>query len=247
LSLATVECDAFLFDSELIPSDFRFGPDTPTDDFICWSLERFSGWRRLMTTSFGMEGCALVDMYARRAESLEVTYLDTGFFFPETHALIERMKQRYPHVRFVDRGTRLGVDEQASRYGAELWKTDPERCCQLRKVEPLRAAAAGADLWITGLRRSQASTRAAIDLVEWDERLELLKLNPLAYWERSEIWDYVKAHDVPFNELHERGYPSIGCTHCTRSVAGVAPGEYTRLGRWSGSDKTECGLHFGTS
>ncbi|MDX1383681.1 MAG: phosphoadenylyl-sulfate reductase [Thermoanaerobaculia bacterium] len=245
MSLATIDCGSSLFSDEIVDDDFRFGPETPTEDFVCWTLERFKGWRRVFTTSFGMEGCALVDMYARRTESFEVSYLDTGFFFDETYELIERMRERYPHVAFVDRGTRLTPEAQAEAYGDELWKTDPDRCCQLRKVEPLRALMGRADIWISGLRRSQSPTRAGIRLVEWDPRFDVLKLNPLTYWERSDVWSYVQKHDVPYNPLHERGYPSVGCTHCTVPVNGLRVGEYTRLGRWNGRDKTECGLHFG--
>jgi phosphoadenosine phosphosulfate reductase len=166
------------------------------------------------------------------------------FFFPETHELIDRMRERYPGVRFVNRGTRLTPEKQAELHGAELWKSDPDLCCRIRKVEPLRDLMQRGDIWISAIRRSQSPTRARVEMVEWDPRFSVLKLNPLAYWDRTDVWRYVRDHDVPYNALHEQGYPTIGCTHCTKPVAGTAPDQYTRLGRWSGTDKTECGLHF---
>ncbi len=214
-------------------------------ELAAWTLERFAGQRMVMTTSFGMEGCALIDMYARLGGPLTVVYLDTMFFFPETYALRDRMIERYPMIRFVNRGTTLTPEEQERRYGPELWKTDPDRCCRLRKVEPMAEVMREVDVWITGLRRSQSETRAALRVVDWDWQFQVLKISPLANWDRQQVWDYVRANGVPYNELHERGYPSIGCTHCTRPVAGLKIGEYSRAGRWSGHEKTECGLHGG--
>lgn len=212
-------------------------------EIVAWTLARFARQRMVMTTSFGMEGCALIDMYARHPNPPPVIYLDTGFFFPETHALCERLRERYPTMHFINRGTSLTPDEQARRYGDELWKRDPDLCCRLRKVLPMAEVMRDVDVWITGLRRSQSQTRAELRVVEWDWQYEVLKVCPLANWDRRQVWEYVRAHDVPYNELHERGYPSIGCTHCTKPVPGSKIGEYSREGRWSGTEKTECGLH----
>jgi len=219
--------------------------DTPTREFIAWTLERFAHQRVVMTTSFGMEGCALIDMYADLGRPMEVIYLDTMFFFPETYRLRDRMIERYPHVEFVNRGTSLTPEEQAAGYGDELWKRDPDLCCKLRKVDPMVDAMSGVDVWITALRRSQSFSRANLRMIDWDWRYQVIKISPLAKWERGEVWDYVLKHDVPYNELHERGYPTIGCTHCTQPVAGSSPADYTRAGRWSHVEKTECGLHGG--
>jgi phosphoadenosine phosphosulfate reductase len=216
---------------------------TPTEQFIGWTLERFRSRRMVITTSFGMEGCALIDMYARLGAAVTVVYIDTGFFFSETYALRDRMVSRYPMLTFVNRGTSLSPAAQEARYGAELWRRDPDRCCELRRVEPFRQALVGTDVWITAITRSQGSTRSNTPLVSWDWNYEVLKVCPLANWDRQRVWDYVQRHDVPFNELHERGYPSIGCTHCTSAVPGSSPGEYSREGRWAGREKTECGLH----
>jgi phosphoadenosine phosphosulfate reductase len=244
MTLPLIKCDDRFETGDGFELDSRFGAETSTEDFICWSLRRFTGWRTTFTTSFGMEGCALIDMYASRSKPMEVVYLDTGFFFDETYALIERMKERYPQIEFINAGTTLSPLEQAETYGEKLWETNPDLCCRLRKVDPLAAVMASSDIWINSIRRSQSPSRAKMDLIEWDERFEVLKLNPLAYWERDEVWTYVQEHDVPYNELHERGFPSIGCTHCTLAVKGAGPSEYTRLGRWSGIEKTECGLHL---
>ena len=214
---------------------------------VAWALERFGTSRLVVTTAFGMEGCALLDMIAAHRQAVTVVYLDTHFFFPETHRLRERLAARYPHLVFENRGTALTPDEQAARYGAELWRRDPDHCCALRKVGPMRQALRGAELWMTALMRSQSPTRAALRPVEWDEQYALLKVNPLADWDRSAVWAYVQEHGVPYNELHGRGYPTIGCTHCTAPVAGSAPGSYTRVGRWADTAKTECGLHVPAS
>ena len=155
------------------------------------------------------------------------------------------MIERYPHCTFVNRGTALTPEQQATEHGDELWKTNPDLCCKLRKVDPMVDVMVDVDVWITGLRRSQSVTRKNLQLVEWDWRYQVLKLSPLFKWERSGIWEYVKKHDVPYNELHEQGYPTVGCTHCTVPVHGSKPGEYSRSGRWADSDKSECGLHGG--
>jgi phosphoadenosine phosphosulfate reductase len=223
------------------------GEDSPTEEVIAWTFERFSRQRMIMTTSFGMEGCALVDMYAKYNKPLTVVYLDTMFFFRETYELCEEMAARYPHLKFVNRGTTLTPDEQEKIYGAELWKHNPTLCCKIRKVDPMYPVMAGADVWITGLRRSQSSTRAAIKVIDWDWKYQVLKISPLATWERGQIWEYIRKNNVPYNKLHEQGYPTVGCTHCTKPVEGSKIGEYSRDGRWSqtAGGKTECGLHGG--
>jgi phosphoadenosine phosphosulfate reductase len=247
---------------------FAIAEESPPEELVAWVLERFSGRRVLLTTSFGMEGCALIDMFAAHGgpapagpgvpppgdcaqaqnhdrAGLRVVYLDTMFLFPETYRLRDRMVERYPHIEFLNRGTALTPEEQARRYGPELWRTDPDRCCRLRKVDPMRRVLAEADVWVTSLMRSQSSTRAGIQVVEWDWQYQVLRVHPLASWDRARVWQYVREHDVPYNELHDRGYPSVGCTHCTLPVLGARAVDYTRAGRWPGSSKTECGLHWG--
>ncbi len=126
-------------------------------------------------------------------------------------------------------------------YGAALWERNPDQCCNLRKIEPLRRKLRELRAWITSIRRDQTTARAGAGKVEWDEKFGLMKINPIADWSSKQVWQYIRQHNVPYNALHERSYPSIGCTHCTRAVR---PGEDPRAGRWSGSSKTECGLHI---
>jgi phosphoadenosine phosphosulfate reductase len=227
--------------------DTDIGEDSPPERVVAWMLNRFAerrAERRLvMTTAFGMEGCALIDMIASHGVPVPVLYLDTGFLFRETLQLRDRLAARYPHLSFENRGTSLTPEDQESLYGPELWARDSDTCCNLRKVEPMRHALGDVDVWVTGLMRSQSPSRAGLRVVDWDWKYQLLKVNPLAGWDRAQVWEYVRQHGVPYNELHDRGFPTLGCTHCTRPVAGNVTGEYTREGRWRGLEKNECGLH----
>src|SRR5215212_4753378 len=138
------------------------------EEIVAWTLRRFAGRNLVVSTSFGMEGCALIDMVARHGVPVPVVYLDTMFLFEETYALRDRMIARYPHLRFENRGTALTPEAQAERFGPELWRRDPNRCCAIRKVEPMKAALAGVDVWLTGIMRSQSPQRSALRVVEWD-------------------------------------------------------------------------------
>jgi phosphoadenosine phosphosulfate reductase len=195
-----------------------------------------------LATGFGVEGAALIDMAVRVEPNPFVFFVDTGFLFPETHELRRRLEERYRiEIRAVE--PELSPQRQEDVYGARLWAFDPDFCCQMRKLEPLEPVLTGLGAWITAVRRDQTSARATARVVEWDTRWGLVKINPLAGWTREMVWDYVLTNRVPYNPLHDRGYPSIGCTHCTRAVR---PGESERAGRWSGFEKTECGLHLRT-
>jgi phosphoadenosine phosphosulfate reductase len=134
----------------------------------------------------------------------------------------------------------LTPEEQARVYGEALWKRNPDLCCNARKVEPLRRKLSQLDAWITSIRRDQTAARAGVRKIQWDEKFDLVKINPLADWTSKQVWRYIVAHDVPYNSLHDQNYPSIGCTHCTRAIRA---GEDPRAGRWPGFAKTECGLH----
>ena len=210
----------------------------PPGDIVAWAAEHFAG-RVTFATGFGVEGCALIDMIARRGLAVDVFTLDTGLLFFETRDLWERLQARYGVTIRAVRPEET-VNEQAARWGPALWERDPDRCCQLRKVEPLGAALRGFDAWLSAARRDQTPDRARIPVVGRDPRFCLVKVSPLAAWSSADVWDYVRAHDVPTNALHERGYPSIGCWPCTTPAE---KGEDARAGRWRGRDKTECGLH----
>lgn len=208
------------------------------DNLLQWSLSTF-GHKLVQVTSFGPTGMVILDHLARLAPGIRVITLDTNFLFAETYALIEQIQQRYPIKLDICRPA-LTPQAQAKIYGDRLWQTNPDHCCHLRKVQPLQKALAGADAWLTGLRRDQSPTRAHLPLAMWDTRYHLVKLNPLAGWTRSQVWSYILNHNVPYNLLHNQGYASIGCTHCTRPTH--TPGD-ERSGRWIGRSKIECGIH----
>ncbi|MEM8874532.1 MAG: phosphoadenylyl-sulfate reductase [Planctomycetota bacterium] len=228
-------------------------PDLPADppaqdaapaDILDWLAESTDPARWVLTTSYGMEGCALIDMVAELDVPARVVMVDTNFLFDETLEVERLMQLRHPHLSFERVATDLTPALQEQVYGPKLWERKPDLCCALRKVEPLRKALADADVWITALRRSSNPSRADAPIVSRHFGYGVLKVAPLAAWERRDAWEFVKQHGTPINSLYERGYPSIGCTHCTRPVDGAAPTDDTRAGRWSGSEKTECGLHY---
>lgn len=196
----------------------------------------------LLACSFGAEDVVLVDMIHRIDPSVPLFYLDTDFLFPETYALRDRIVKQYDlkPAQVLQVKSLLTPEQQAATHGPALWASDPDHCCELRKVEPLARVLNGFEAWITGIRREQTPTRANAKLIEWDAKFHLVKVNPLAKWTWADVWTYIKVYEVPYNELHDRNYPSIGCTHCTKPVM---PGEDPRSGRWQGREKTECGLH----
>jgi phosphoadenosine phosphosulfate reductase len=169
-----------------------------------------------------------------------VFYLDTDLLFPETYRLRDTLASLFG-LRFTCVRSSLSLEAQAAAYGAALWQHNPDVCCYVRKVEPLRRFLATQQAWITGIRRQQTATRARARRIEWDQSNGLVKLNPLADWSTEQVWAYLRAHDLPVNPLHAQGYPSIGCAPCTRPVQA---GEEARAGRWAGWHKTECGIHL---
>lgn len=208
------------------------------EDLLRWAFVTFGGYVEI-ASGFGPEGMALIDIAARVQPKFRIFTLDTDFLFPETYNLMERVEKRYGIK--VDRlKSALTPDHQESLHGLALWARDPDACCNLRKVEPLRKKLSQLRAWVTSIRRDQTASRAGALKVEWDAKFHLVKINPLADWSAARVWRYIHDHDVPYNPLHDQGYPSIGCTHCTRSVR---TGEDARAGRWSGFNKTECGLH----
>lgn len=220
----------------------------PEDDphaIVKWAAERFSDRDVATTTSFGMEGIVLMDMLSRVLPSFRVIYVDTGFLFPETLRLRDQLIARFPNARFEAVHPLLDPKQQAVKFGDELWKRDPDLCCKMRKVEPLHRVIQGADVWFAALRRDQSASRWNIKVVDWDWQYQLVKICPLATWTRLEVYEYLVKHDLPYNELHDKSYPTVGCTHCTNPVEGAKPWEYSRNGRWNGTGKTECGLHGG--
>ncbi|HEY3197172.1 MAG TPA: phosphoadenylyl-sulfate reductase [Nitrospirales bacterium] len=193
----------------------------------------------VLASSFGAEDVALIDMLSRINAAVPILYLDTDFLFTETYATRDALVKRYG-IAPIQVKSLLTPEQQAAQFGDKLWERQPDECCNQRKVEPLARALKPYKAWITGIRREQSARRATAKIVEWDTQFELVKFNPLARWTNEDVWKYIKLYDVPYNPLHDQGYPSLGCTYCTRAVQ---PGEDSRAGRWAGFTKTECGLH----
>ncbi len=213
-------------------------------DMDDWSADRILAWaagsgRAAFSTGFGAEGCALIHLIASAGLPVDVFTLDTGVLFPETYALWHALEHRYG---ITIRGVvpQETIEQQAVTFGPALWTREPDRCCALRKLAPLAEALKSADLWITAIRRDQTADRAAALVVEPDSRYGLIKVNPLVRWTAKDVWRFIHDNDVPYNPLHDQGYPSIGCQPCTTRVA---EGEDPRAGRWRGRQKNECGLH----
>lgn len=204
---------------------------------IRWAVETFPNIT--FACSFGAEDVVLVDMLQKISPKTDIFYLDTDFHFKETYETRDRLAEKYG-LSFIQVKPAITPEEQAEIHGDELWKRDPNACCNIRKVEPLTKILNKYDAWITGIRRDQAPTRANAKKVEYDTKFGLVKFNPLAAWTSDDVWNYIRANGVIYNPLHDQNYPSIGCEYCTRPVM---PGEDPRAGRWSGTDKTECGLH----
>jgi phosphoadenosine phosphosulfate reductase len=211
-----------------------------------WDPERLLRWsfqqyhpHLAIASGFGAEGMVLIDLAVRIQRDVKIFTLDTDFLFPETYILIGRVEERYGIKVELVRPT-LSPEEQARQFGPSLWKMNPDECCRMRKVEPLRQRLSGLRAWVTAIRRDQTPARAHAGKIEWDAQFGLVKINPLADWTSDQVWKYIHDNNVPYNPLHDRNYPSIGCTHCTRAIL---PGENPRAGRWAGFVKTECGLH----
>jgi phosphoadenosine phosphosulfate reductase len=203
------------------------------EEVLGFVLEHFPG-RVSLACSFQKEEAVLLEMLFALEPKARVFALDTHVLFPETYAVWREVERRYGTKIEVYEGPSLG--RQAAVHGDELWRSKPDLCCSIRKVEPLNRALADLDAWITGLRRDQSPARANAPKLGWDEQHELWKANPLAAWTDEDCLAYIEERDLPVNALHEQGYASIGCTHCTQPGAG-------REGRWAGTAKIECGLH----
>ena len=214
--------------------------DKQPEDILRWAVGEY-GSQLTMATAFGAEGCVLLAMLAAIPGGREarIFNLETGYQFQETLDLRERFREQYGiTVEYVR--ARESVEDMERRLGGPIYGTQPDECCRIRKVEPLKDALVGYDAWITAIRRDQTPDRAHAGIIEWDQKFNLVKINPLANWTKDDVWQYIYINEVPYNPLHDKGYPSIGCRHCTRAVQ---TGENDRDGRWTGFAKLECGLH----
>jgi len=218
--------------TELSPSEMaalneQFN-QAPASEIIRWAVDTFHPHLALTES---MTDAVLIDLAVSVEPSIEVVFIDTGYHFPETLETVETVRRKY--------GLNLRM-MTVPHHDEELWKVDPENCCSAIKVGQLDRALMGKEAWMSGLRRAESPTRADAPILSLDLR-GLVKINPIANWTDLDVQGYIKDHDVPVNPLVDQGYPSIGCQPCTHPVA---EGEHPRSGRWTGSDKTECGLHL---
>jgi phosphoadenosine phosphosulfate reductase len=230
--------DSVMLDYQELNARFE---DAAPQEILRWANDTF-GDQLTVVTSFQPTGIVTLHMLNEFAPDVSVLTLDTGLLFPETYALIDEVEARL-NLNLTRVRPQLSVAEQAISEGEELWASDPDRCCNIRKTVPLKDALAGYGAWVTGLRRDQSDGRKATSIISWDKRNNLVKLSPLATWTERMVWTYLEAYELPYNALHDQNYFSIGCAPCTKAVA---PGEDIRSGRWAGIAKTECGIHLQT-
>lgn len=220
-------------------AEAKYLTEESPEKILTWAFETF-GDGVTLASSFGLEDVMLIDIASRVTAQPDVFFLDTDLLFHETYQTVEAIVARYS-IRLRRISPALTLAQQTEQHGEALWSHDPDACCGIRKVEPLNRALEGYQAWVTGVRREQSPTRATAEAVEWDAKHGLIKINPLVMLTAENVRDWVRTHDVPYNPLHDQGFPSIGCMPCTRAVK---PGEDPRAGRWSGFDKKECGLHI---
>lgn len=223
---------------DLIVLNANFEHASP-DVLLEWSFEQF-GTKAVMGTGFGSSGVVLMHYLSELNIPIQVFTLDTGLLFGETYQLWKTLEKTL-NIKVETVSSILTLQGQEARYGEKLWENNPDKCCHIRKVLPLRKYLSNKEGWITGLRRSQSSYRESIQKIEWDATNQVYKINPLADWDQDEIWWYINKHKLPYNPLHDEGFPSIGCFPCT---APAQNGEGERSGRWKDLDKTECGIHL---
>ena len=232
---------------EITPEEVRILADEFEDksleDVLRWAWERF-GPRAAIGTSFQGAGLVMLHHAVKAGLPFPVFTLDTQLLFPETYELQRRLENFF-EIKIESLVPELSLDAQAADFGNELWKTRPDTCCSIRKVEPLQKKLSQLAVWITGLRRQQSGTREGtriLELYHFDVLNDryILKLNPMAPWSREQVWAYLKENQIPYNPLQDKGYRSIGCWPCTRATGSS---EDERAGRWTGFDKSECGIH----
>lgn len=213
------------------------------DELLCWCWNYF-GDKAAIGTSFQGSGLVIIDHAIRNGCNFPIFTIDTGLLFPETLELKKKLEDFWD-VKIQGVHPEQTIEEQKKTMGPELWKTNPDSCCQMRKVLPLQSRLSSLDVWITGLRRGQSDQRKStnvLEMYEFDKLREsyIFKLNPMVNWSREKVWSYIKDHNIPYNTLHDKGYRSIGCWPCTKAIS---DGQDERAGRWEGFNKTECGIH----
>ena len=220
--------------------------DKKAEEVLNWALGSFKPNEIAFASSFGAEDQIITDMIAKSGKSIGIFTIETLRLPKETHDTLEETEKKYGikiEVLFPDKYL---VTKMEDEYGKDFFYESVEKrkmCCSIRKVEPLKRKLTGLKAWVCGLRKEQSTTRSNIEKIEWDEALGLFKINPLADWTEAQVWEYIRKNNVPYNKLHDKGYPSIGCEPCTKAVK---PGDDIRSGRWwwESKDSKECGLHI---
>jgi len=224
--------------AELRDASQRLENATP-EEIIAWGVENYAPYLT-MATAFGPEGCVILSMLAKIAPETYVFNLETGYQFQETLDLRDRIAEKYGIE--VDLLTpEFTVPEYEALHGGPLYRTNPNQCCFDRKIKTLQRASEVMHAWMSGIRRDQSADRAQASIVGWDKKFGLVKFSPLANWTKKDVWKRITDESIPYNPLHDQGFPSIGCWPCTRAVGQGETDD--RAGRWSGTAKTECGLH----
>jgi len=223
--------------AELAEQSGRLESATP-EEILTWAVDRY-GDKFTMATAFGPEGMTIIAMLAKISPKTWVFNLDTGYQFKETLALRDKVAEQYG-IEVEMLKPELTVFEYEKLHGGPLYEKNPNQCCGDRKLAVLRNAASGMHAWASAIRRDQSPDRSVAPIVGWDKKFHLVKISPLANWTKKHVWDRIVKEKIPYNPLHDAGYTSIGCWPCTRAVQF---GEDDRSGRWSGTGKTECGLH----
>ncbi|MCA9139396.1 MAG: phosphoadenylyl-sulfate reductase [Planctomycetales bacterium] len=227
--------DEFL--AELAAESEKLESSTP-QQILQWAVDRFAP-KFSMATAFGPEGMTIIHMLSEIAPETPVFNLETGYQFQETLDLRERVRERYG-IEVEFKYPEVTVQQYEAANGGPVYSTDPNRCCFDRKLRVLKQSAKGLHAWASAIRRDQSEHRAKAPIVGWDKKFQLVKISPLANWTKKDVWGLITKENIPYNPLHDRGYPSVGCWPCTRQNL---LGEDERAGRWSGFQKTECGLH----
>ncbi|MDZ7718344.1 MAG: phosphoadenylyl-sulfate reductase [Balneolaceae bacterium] len=233
--LAKDSVDIGVDDLQRLNSRFEY---ESVEDLLIWVSETF-GNEAVLGTGFGPSGMVLIHKITQLDLDIKAFCLDTNLLFEETYNLWNKVEKRF-NINVESVSPILTLEGQAKLHEEKLWETNPDQCCYLRKVLPLQKYLSNKRAWITGLRRSQSQMRKDVEKIEWDSSNKVFKLNPLANWSQEKIWEYIKEQDLPYNPLHDEGYPSIGCIPCTEP----ATGESERSGRWKNLEKTECGIHL---
>ena len=209
------------------------------EEIIAWAVGQYFP-KLTMATAFGPEGCVILSLLAKIEPRVHVFNLDTGYQFKETLQLRDRIAERYGIAVKLEQ-SEVPAEEYERQHGGPVYSRDPDKCCMDRKITVLHRAVTGYTAWMSGIRRDQSPHRAKAPIVGWDKKFGLVKISPLANWNKKDVWKRITDEDIPYNPLHDQGYTSIGCWPCTRAVLF---GEDERAGRWSGTKKTECGLHL---